>query len=228
MRRERLAQQAGDHRLFAADHVGKEVGRPADRRRAVLGPGLAEAREILRDREIAGHADFLAAADAHAVHAADHRFVAADDRRDHVVEQPHVPPVFLGIAGVVLGVFLGVTAGAKCLVAGPGENHGDHVARRARRAKRQDRRLHHVGRVGIELGGIVERDPGVEQSGHRLSVDPLHRPLLVVHALGNGFARCLGDKIVILGFEVLRGDDTGCFGSHGNILIVRERVRRGA
>ena len=117
VRGERLAQHAGDHRPLGADHHGQEVGRAADRRRAVLGPGLAEAREVLRDREVAGHADLLAAADAHAVDAADHRLVAGEDRRDHVVEQPHVLAVLLRLAGVVLGVFLGVAAGAERLVA---------------------------------------------------------------------------------------------------------------
>ena len=123
VRRERLAQHAGGHRALGADHQRQEVGRAADRRRAVLGAGLAEARQVLRDREVAGHADFLAAADAHAVDAADHRLVAAEDRRDHVVEQAHVLAVFLRIAGVVLGVFLGVAAGAEGLVAGAGEHH---------------------------------------------------------------------------------------------------------
>ncbi len=120
--------------------------------------------------KVAGHADLLAAADAHAVDAADHRLVAGEDRRDHVVEQPHVAAIFLRIAGVVLGVFLGVAAGAERLVAGAGEHHGDDIARGARLAEREDHALHHVGGVGVELRRIVERDPGVEQAGDRLAV----------------------------------------------------------
>ena len=213
MRGERLAQQAGDHRLLAADHIGEEVGRAADRRRAVLGAGLAEAGEVLRDREVAGHADFLAAADAHAVDAADHRLVAADDGGDHVVEQPHIAAVFLRIAGVIFGVFLGVAAGAEGLVAGAGEHHRDHVARRARRAEGEDRRLHHVGRVGVELARVVERDPGVGEAGDRLAVGAFHRTLFVMHALGDRLARRIGDEVVILwfcfGLGVLRGDAGG-------------------
>ena len=77
------------------------------------GPGLAEDRQVLRDREVAGHADLLAAGDAHAVDAADHRLVADQDRADHVVEEPHVLAVLLGPAGVVLGVLRGVAAGAE-------------------------------------------------------------------------------------------------------------------
>ena len=215
VRRERLAEQAGDHRLFAADHVGEEVGRAADRRRAVLGAGLTEAREVLRDREVAGHADFLAAADAHAVDAANHRLVAAENRRDHVVEQPHIAAVFLRIAGVIFGVFLGVAAGAKRFVADAGEDHRDDVARSTGRAEGQNGRLHHVGGVGVELAGIVERDPGVEQPGHRLAVGSLHRTLLVVHAFGDRLARLFGDEIVILGFSLLHGDDAGDFSGHG-------------
>ena len=217
VRGKRLAQQAGDHRLLAADHIGEEVGRAADRRRAVLGAGLTEAGKILRDGEVAGHADFLAAADAHAVDAADHRLVAADDGGDHVVEQPHVAAVFLRIAGIIFGVFLGVAAGAEGLVAGAGEHHRDHVARRARRAEGEDRRLHHVGRVGVELARIVEGDPGVVEAGDRLAVGALHRTLFVMHARGDRLARRIGDEVVILwfcfGLGVLHGG-AGGFGGH--------------
>ena len=44
-------------------------------------------------------ADFLAAADAHAVDAADDGLVAGENRGNHVVEQPHVLAVLLGMAG---------------------------------------------------------------------------------------------------------------------------------
>jgi hypothetical protein len=79
VRRERLAQHAGRHGAFSADDHRQEVGGAADWCRAVLRAGLAEAREVLRDREVACHADLLAAADTHAVHATDHRLVAGED-----------------------------------------------------------------------------------------------------------------------------------------------------
>ena len=59
-----------------ADVEVEEVGRAAVGRRAVPRPGLPEAREVGRDREIARHADLLAAADAQPVDAVDHRLVA--------------------------------------------------------------------------------------------------------------------------------------------------------
>src|SRR5579863_2030341 len=190
--------------------------------------GLAETGEILRNREVAGHADFLATTDAHTVHPADHRLVAADDRGDHVVEQPHISAVLLRIAGIVFGVFLGVAACTKRLVAGASEYHRHHVARCTRSPKRQDRGFYHVGRVGVELALVVERDPGIEQARYRFSISALHRTLLVVDVLGHGFTYCIGHKIVILGFAALGVYDTGSFHGHGMVLTVWERVRRDA
>ena len=92
------------------------------------GPAWPNTRQVLRDREVAGHADLLAAADAHAVHAADDRLVAGEDGAHHVVEEPHVLAVLLGPAGVVLGVLGGVAAGAERAVAAAGE-HDRHAAR---------------------------------------------------------------------------------------------------
>src|SRR6185503_6270719 len=54
-------------------------------------------------------------------------------------------PLTRRIAGVVLSVFLGVSAGAERLVAGPGKHHGDDIARGAGRAEREDHALHHIG-----------------------------------------------------------------------------------
>ena len=103
----------------------QEVGAAAVGRRAVPGAGLSEQRQVLGDREVAGHADLLPAGDAHAVDAADHRLVAVQDRGDHVVEQPHVLAVLLRPARVVLGVLSGVAAGAERAAAGAGEHHRD-------------------------------------------------------------------------------------------------------
>jgi hypothetical protein len=179
----------------------------------VFRPSLAKAGEVLRNREVAGHADFLAAANAHAIHAADYRLVATNDRRDHVIEKPHIAPVFLRIAGVVFGIFLGVAAGAESLVARAGKHDRNNITRRAGGTKSQDGRLHHIGRVGVELGGVVERDPGIEQPGYRLAVGPFHRTLFVMHALGDRLANVLGDEIVVLVF-LLYGDNAGCFAGH--------------
>ena len=106
----------------------------------------------------------------------------AEDRRHHVVEQPHVLPVFLRIAGVVLRIFLGVSAGAERLVADAGKNHRDDIARIGGGAEGADDALHHIGRVGIELAGIVEPDPGVEQARNDLAVSAARRALLVDNA----------------------------------------------
>ena len=194
---ERFAEDGGNHRLLAADHHRQEVGGAADRRGPVLGSGLAEAGEVLGDREIAGHADFLAAADAHAVDAGDDRLVAAEDRRDHVVEQPHVLAVFLRVAGVVLGIFLGVAAGAERLVAGAGEHHRVDVPGVARGAEGEDDALHHVGGVGIELRRVVEGDPGVEQAGDLRAIGRLHRALFEQHPLPARLQRTAGNQIMI-------------------------------
>ena len=71
-----LAESSAIHGTLDPDINGKKIGASAVRSRPVLRPGLAEDGEIARDREIAGHSHFLAAADAHSVHAANHGFVA--------------------------------------------------------------------------------------------------------------------------------------------------------
>ena len=194
--RERFAQHAGGHRALGADGDRQEVRRAADGRRAVLGAGLAEARQILRDREVAGHADLLAATDAHAVDAADHRLVAGQDGADHVVEQAHVLAVFLRLPGVVLGVFLGVAAGAESLVADAGEDHAADVAGVRSRAHRQDHALDHVGGVGVVLARVVEPDPGVVQTFDHAAIGSARRTLLVAHARLGGVV----DEVVVLEF----------------------------
>src|ERR1019366_4219353 len=186
VRRKRLAEQARDHRLFAADHVGQKVGRPADRGRTVLGAGLAKASEILRNREVAGHADFLAATDTHSIHTTNNWLVTAKDGRDHVVEESHVPPVFLGTAGIVLGVLLSISTGAKRLITGSGENDGDNIAGGASLAERKNHTLDHLGCVGIELGRVIERDPRIVEVRDGLAVFAFRRPLFVAHTLVAG------------------------------------------
>ena len=93
----------------------------------MFGARLAEVGQILGDGEVTGHSNFLATTDSHAVDPADDGFVAAENAGNHVVEQAHVLPVFLRVTRVILGVFLGVSAGAKCPVAGSGEYDADNV-----------------------------------------------------------------------------------------------------
>jgi hypothetical protein len=106
------------------------------------------------DREVAGHADLLAAGDAQAVDPADDRLVAQQDRRHHVVEQTHVLEVLVRPAGVVGGVLGGVAAGAEGALAGAGENHGDGRPVGARAAEGEDHLLDRFGRVAVELAGL--------------------------------------------------------------------------
>src|SRR6185436_8562026 len=57
VRAPRLAGGAGEHRVLDADEERQEVGRAAVRRGAVPWTGLTEAREVLRDGVVTGHAD---------------------------------------------------------------------------------------------------------------------------------------------------------------------------
>ena len=211
--RERLAQRARHHCLFAADHHRQEVGGAADGRRSVLGSGLAEVGQVLGDGEITGHADFLAAADAHAVDPADDRLVAAQNGRHHVVEQPHVLAVFLRVAGIVFGIFLGVAAGAEGLVADRREDHGVNFPVDGSAAESEDRRLHHFRRVGIVLGRIVEDDPGVVQAFGRAAVEPCGRAFLVDQPVAFHILD-LDQVVVDEGFGFGLVDDVGCFIGH--------------
>ena len=161
VRGKRLAQGARHHRALATDHNGQEVGRTADRRRTVFGPGLAEIRQILRHAEIASHADFLATAYPHAVDAAHDRFVASQDGRHHVVEQPHVLAVFLRVTSIILSVLFGIAASAERLVAAAREHDGIHVACVRGRTKREDHAFDHSRRVGVVLFRVVQSDPDV-------------------------------------------------------------------
>ena len=190
-----LAEDAGLHCPFIAEQYREEVGGAADRRRAVLGARLAEAGQVLRDGEVAGHADLLAAADAHSVDAADHRLVAGEDAAHHVVEEAEVLPVFLRIARVILRIFLGIAAGAERPVAGAGEDHADHVARVGSGAEGEDHLLDHRGGVRVELRLVVEDDPGVVQALGDGPVRAPRRPLLEAHRGG----RASGD----VGYEVV-------------------------
>ncbi|OIQ65474.1 hypothetical protein GALL_529670 [mine drainage metagenome] len=159
----------------------------------MFGTGLAKAREILCNREIACHADFLTAADAHAVDTRDDGFVASQDRRNHVVEQTHILPVFLGIAGVIFGIFLGVAACAERLVANAGKHHRNDVAGIRCGAKGAVDALHHIGRVRIELAGIIQPYPGIEQVRNDIAIRSAGGALFVNDA-GRGFQ---GNDVVV-------------------------------
>ena len=157
------------HRALDADEKREKVGAPAVRRGAVFRAGLAEQCEVARDGEIAGHSDFLSAADPQAVDAADHRLVALQDGRDHVVEQPHVLPVLAGMTGVDLGVLSRVAAGAERGGAGAGEDDRDGGPVVRRLANGQDDLLDHVARVAVHLPRVIERDPDAVQPVDRQS-----------------------------------------------------------
>ncbi len=130
----------------------------------MLGSGLAEAGGIRRDRDIAGRADFLAAGDADAVAAVDHRLVANQDVRDHVVEQAHVLFVFLRVARIILRVLFGIASGAEGLIADGGEDDGHAGAVHRGLAEGEDRFFHHSRGIGVELFGVVENDPVIVQA----------------------------------------------------------------
>jgi hypothetical protein len=117
------------------------------------------------------------------IDAADHRLVAGEDGRDHVVvEQSHVLAVFLRMAGVVFRVLLGVAAGAEGLVARTGKHHAIDVARIRRGAESEDDPLDHVGGVGVVLRWVVQRDPCIEQAGCHAAVGPKRRTPLITYA----------------------------------------------
>jgi hypothetical protein len=147
-------------------------------------PTVAEDRQVGGHGQVAGHADLLPAGHAHAVHPADDRLAALQDGVHHGVEQVHVLAVLVGAVGVVLGVLLGVPAGAEGLVARPGE-HGGHLAAIPRgRAEPGDHPLDHVGGVGVELLRVVQPDPGGVQPLDLLALRIQKRPFFENHTGG--------------------------------------------
>ena len=186
---------------------GRKSVEPPIGRRAVLRAGLPEARQVLRDGEVAGHPDLLAAADAHAVDAADHRLVAAEDGAHHVVEEPHVLPVLLRVAGVVLGVLLRVAAGAEGPSPAPVKTTATTSRALRRGAEARGSSLHHVGRVGVELARVVERDPGVVEARHLAAVGVAGGPLLVADPLPGCAARGRGPSAHVAGSYVVGAND---------------------
>ena len=137
-------------------------------------------------------------------------------RRDHVVEEAHVPAIFLRVAGVVFGIFLGIAAGAERLVAGSGEYDGNDIACGTRLAEGKDHAFNHVGGVRVELRRVVEGDPAVEQTGYGLAVGPAHGTLFVKDAFADRFAHLIGHESVV--FRIVRfvGDYAGRFRAHLN------------
>ncbi len=175
--------RAALHGALDADEERQEVGRAAVGRRAVLGPGLAEAGHVLGDGEVAGHADLLPAADAHAVDAADGRLVAVQDGRDHVVEEAHVRAVARRVARVDRGVLARVAARAEGAVPGTGKDRGDNRRVLARATEGEDDLADRARRVGVQLLGVVEHDPRGEEAFDLRTVGAPHRPLLVADRL---------------------------------------------
>src|ERR1035441_9492182 len=140
----------------------QKICRTTVRRAAVFWAGLPETGEVLRDGVIAGHANLLAAANAHSIDAADYRLVTHQNRRDHVVKKAHVLLIIRRIAGVILGVLFGVASSAKCSVASSGENDRRYATVIRGFAESEDHLLNHLRRVGIVLLRIVQDDPGIE------------------------------------------------------------------
>jgi hypothetical protein len=101
-------------------------------------------------------------------------------------------------AGVIFGIFLGVAAGAERLVAGAGKDHRIDIAGVRGGAEGEDRAFHHVGRVGVELARVVERDPDIVEAGRRRSVGPPGRAFLVDNAVRHLLARGIGHEIVVV------------------------------
>jgi hypothetical protein len=141
---------------------GQEVRAAAVGRGPVPRAGLAEDGEVARKGRVAGHADLLAAGHPHPVHTADGRLLAAENGVHHGVEEVHVKAVFVRAAGVVLGVLLGVAAGAERAVPHGGEDRRDDRGVGRSALKAGDDALDHFGGVGVVLGGVVEGDPGGE------------------------------------------------------------------
>jgi hypothetical protein len=178
--RPHLAGDAVVHGVFHRQKPRQEVGRTAVRGRAVLGSRLAEDRHIRGDREVAGHADLLAARDPHAVDPADGRLLAVEDSVDHGVEEIHVLAVLVRPPGVVLGVLLGVAAGAEGAVAGTREDDRHHATVKRGVGEGGDHTLHHLGGVGVELARVVEGDPRRVEAINSLPVRTT-QGLLLVH-----------------------------------------------
>ena len=142
-----LAGDAVPHRQLHRQHPREEIGAAAVGGAAVLGPGLAEDRQVAGDGDVGGHADLLAAGHPHAVDSADRRLLAAQNPVDHGVEQIHVDPVLVRPFAVVLGILLDVAAGAEGLVAGGGEHRRHHRAIGRGPVETGDDRLDHLGGV---------------------------------------------------------------------------------
>ena len=176
MRAPGLAERSAVHGSLDSQINGKKIRASSVRNGTVLRPGLAEKCEIARDREITGHADFLTAAHAHSIHAADHGLVALKNARDHVVEDAHVLAVFSRRACVILGVFTRVSAGAKGARSGARQNDGHSRAIVARLAQCQNHFLSHGSRIAIELVRVVERDPNVVEAVDGLARAIVHGP----------------------------------------------------
>src|SRR6266540_3548103 len=109
----RLADRAGEHRALDPHKEMQEIRGAAVRGASMLWTGLPEAREVLRDRKIAGHTNFLPTGQTHPIDPIDHRFVAHQDRGDHIVEEPHVLLILLWIAGIIFSILLRIAAGAE-------------------------------------------------------------------------------------------------------------------
>src|SRR5579863_6757202 len=83
----RFAKGAAVHGMLDSYVKRKKIGASSIGSGAVLGASLAENSEVAGDGKVAGHSDFLPAANAHPVYAADHRLIALQNRGNHVVKK---------------------------------------------------------------------------------------------------------------------------------------------
>ena len=129
--------------------------------------GLAEGGRISRDGNIARPANFLTAGDAHAVDAADDRFLTHQDRIDHLIKKGHIFSIFSRFLGVIFRIFLGIAASAECGSTGAGKNHRDDIACFLRALETGNNAFHHFGGVRVILCRIIKRNPGAGQTLNR-------------------------------------------------------------
>jgi hypothetical protein len=78
--------------------------------------------------------------------------------------------VFLGVPGIVFGVFLGIAPGAECFVPNRGEYDSHHTPVVGGFPHGKDHLLDSLGGIGIILLGIVQDDPGVEQAFNWIAI----------------------------------------------------------
>jgi hypothetical protein len=94
----------------------------------MAGSCLTEDCGISCNGDITSAADFLTAGYAHAIHAADDRFLAHQNCINHGIEEGHVLVILGWLLRVIFRVLFSVAAGAEGIVTGTGKDYGDYIA----------------------------------------------------------------------------------------------------